>query len=275
MHAWPASELRVCGIRKSTYYRYSARGRVTVSPDELLVPVAMALATTVLTLVVGPILLQAAVPVIDASSIRENQCQVALQPPGQCLRGQAFAHLTSIRTPAACCAACAARLPQCAAFEVRAWGRGGTEWTCILLNTTGNTIEDNCSASGSFASRPTPPPSPPQPQPPPSPPPTLAFASMFSGGAVLQKEARVAVWGTSSGSAGSAVQLLLAGTYVASATVDINGIWLAHLPPQRVNWGIRLTAHDAQGVASVTVKFGQVLMCSGQVSSACYPARCE
>ena len=222
---------------------------------------------------VGLLLLQAAVlATAGAASARENQCPVALQPPGKCLRGQAFAHLTSVTTPTACCAACTARRPQCVAFEVRAWGRGGTEWTCILLNTTDNTIEGNCSASGSVMGPP-PAPSPPQPPgPPPSPPPTLAFASIFSGGAVLQKEARVAVWGTSSGAAGSIVQLLLGGTHVASATVDINGTWLAHLPPQRVNWGIILTVHDAQGVASVTVKFGQVLMCSGQVSSAYHPS---
>lgn len=216
----------------------------------------------------GLILLAAAV----SAGAAEGQCPVKLGPPGECLRGRVLDRLTSVTTPEACCAACAARTPQCAAFEVRAWGRGGTEWTCILQNTTGPAIEGNCSGSGSFAQGPPPAPSPPQPPgpPPPLPPaPTgVAFASMFSGGAVLQKEARVAVWGTSSSGAGSAVQLSLGVAHVASAIVAANGTWRAHLPPQQVSWAVTLTASDGHSTTRVTVKFGQVLMCSGQVRRA-------
>ena len=204
-------------------------------------------------------------------AVAGQQCPVKLFPPGECLRGPGFAYLTSITTREACCAACAERRPQCAAFEVRAWGRGGTEWTCILRNSTGEPVDGNCSSYGSFAPGPTPRPSPPQPPgppPPPPPPPTgVAFASMFSGGAVLQKEARVAVWGTSGSGAGTTVQLSLREIHVASATVAANGTWSAHLPPQAVSWAVILAASDGISTASVTVKFGQVVMCSGQVSS--------
>ena len=224
---------------------------------------------TALVSAAGLILLPA-VAVLAAGSVgaAEGQCPVKLFPPGECLRGEGFAYLTSVTTAEACCAACAARRPQCAAFEVKAWGRGGTEWTCILRNTTGATTAGNCSAYGSFAQGPTPGPGPSPPPPGPGPPPPaptgVAFASMFSGGAVLQKEAWVAVWGTSSSGAGTAVQLSIGGTHVASSTVATNGTWSTRLPPQRVSWAVTLVASDGTRTASVTVKFGQVVMCSGQ-----------
>lgn len=82
---------------------------------------------------------------------------------------------------------------------------------------------------------------------------------------MLQKEARVAVWGTSSGGTGSAVQLSLDGMHVARVTVAANGTWSAHLPPQKVSWAVTLAASNGVSTASEVVKFGHVVMCSGQV----------
>lgn len=174
---------------------------------------------------------------------------------GVCYMGWAFRRLPELDARG-CCEACAAAA-SCEAWEIRT----DNDNNCVLKNNSHAPVrpggQGNCSNSGRKASAPVPP----------SPPTGVAFASVFSGGAVLQKEARVAVWGTSGSGAGTTVQLSLRETHVASATVAANGTWSAHLPPQAVSWAVILAASDGISTASVTVKFGQVVMCSGQVSS--------
>jgi sialate O-acetylesterase len=90
----------------------------------------------------------------------------------------------------------------------------------------------------------------------------LEFASVFQGGAVLQRGADVAVWGTTGGD--HTVTLSLDGKPLAAA-VAVAGAWRAYLPPQATSWGATLQASDGEGgSASVRVKIGQTVLCGGQ-----------
>jgi len=90
----------------------------------------------------------------------------------------------------------------------------------------------------------------------------LSFASLFQGGAVLQRGEEVAVWGTSDA---KSVTLTLDDQIVATAAVDATGTWRAQLPPQSTGWQRSLGAQDSSGNAvEVPVSFGIVILCSGQ-----------
>ena len=107
----------------------------------------------------------------------------------------------------------------------------------------------------------------------------VSFHSMFSGGAVLQRDVNVTVWGTGPAHGTLAVQLGGSGT-PAAATVGADGTWSTVLPPHRATpVGTRLTltvtavphrpsgGAGSAGVAStdsVAVAFGETLLCSGQ-----------
>ena len=75
---------------------------------------------------------------------------------------------------------------------------------------------------------PTPTPAPPPPTPPPTPIRALAFASVFTGGAVLQSGEEFAVWGTATKS--SSVALSLDGKGLADGVPVENGKWKVTMP---------------------------------------------
>jgi len=89
----------------------------------------------------------------------------------------------------------------------------------------------------------------------------LTFANMFQGGAVLQRGKNVSVWG--SGASGG-VTLYLDGKHVAAAALDSNGGWTATLPPHMASFNNELVASSRAGNSSVSLSFGDVLLCSGQ-----------
>ena len=95
-----------------------------------------------------------------------------------------------------------------------------------------------------------------------------AFDSMFRNGAVLQHGAAVSVWGTcASCAAGGTVSLALDGEQVGTAALSPGGSWRATIPPQAVSWSRTLSAAAegaGGGSAQVEVKFGAVVLCSGQ-----------
>ena len=93
---------------------------------------------------------------------------------------------------------------------------------------------------------------------------TFGFASVFHGGAVLQSDVDVAIWGTAEGS--SSVTLSLDGNLILTVLVK-NGEWKTHIPPHSTAWSSTLTVADPRQLLeqSVSVKFGQVVLCSGQV----------
>ena len=91
-----------------------------------------------------------------------------------------------------------------------------------------------------------------------------SFAGLFQGGAVLQRDTDVAVWGGDAGSA--SLSLYVDGKHAADATVKEGNSWSARLPAHGVAFGSVLTAVGAGGNASVTVNFGDVVLCSGQSS---------
>jgi hypothetical protein len=88
------------------------------------------------------------------------------------------------------------------------------------------------------------------------------FAKLFNGGAVLQRDSTVAIWGTTDGT--GPVTLYLDGVHAAEASVDKFGNWTAALAPQKVAFDNTLTAVSTAGNTSVTVNFGDVVLCSGQ-----------
>jgi len=87
------------------------------------------------------------------------------------------------------------------------------------------------------------------------------FANLFQGGAVLQRDTSVTIWG-SGGSGG--VDLYLDGTHAVKATVDAKGNWTADLVAQKASFESTLVAKGSAGNSTVTVAFGDVLLCSGQ-----------
>lgn len=111
----------------------------------------------------------------------------------------------------------------------------------------------------------------------------VAFHSMFSGGAILQRNVNVTVWGTGGSAHGGMLSIQLSDSgEAATATVGADGSWSAILPPHQataVGTSLTLTAthhsDDGSGVdsgggatvfsaATVTVSFGETVLCSGQ-----------
>jgi hypothetical protein len=93
----------------------------------------------------------------------------------------------------------------------------------------------------------------------------LSFDGMFMNGAVLQQDAPTTVWGR--GDAGQRIELALDGTPAAHAVVDASGRWELVIPPQPTSWARTLAVSDgsaADSSVSTVVKFGAVVLCSGQ-----------
>jgi hypothetical protein len=88
---------------------------------------------------------------------------------------------------------------------------------------------------------------------------------MFHGGAVLQRNAIVSVWGLSSE---ESVSLRLdAGLDTAvslNGPVNASGVWMLWLPPQPAAYNRSLTVTDASGQSTVVVSFGEAILCVGQ-----------
>ena len=87
----------------------------------------------------------------------------------------------------------------------------------------------------------------------------VKFAAPFTDGAVLQREAKVPVWGTAD--AGEAVTVTFAGQSK-SATAAADGRWRVDLDPMPASCEGRTLA--ANGVAVRDVLVGEVWLCSGQ-----------
>ena len=207
-----------------------------------------------------------------------------LPVPGPCYVGYSFKRLPEIDARG-CCEACAAA-PTCAAWEIRS-DQGDL---CILKDDSHAPVHPggagNCSSSGTNGPPPPPgPPSPPAPPAPPSPPAPPAppaggprFNDMFHGGAVLQRNTYVSVWGLSSE---KTVSLSLATGADANASdersadvsltgaVNASGVWLLWLPPQPAAYNRSLTVVDASGQSTVVVSFGEAILCVGQVRALC------
>ena len=101
---------------------------------------------------------------------------------------------------------------------------------------------------------------------------TISFSPIFAGIPVLQMNEAVEVWGNTSASAGSKVQVTLDGAVVSSTTVsgtsDFGGnAWSATLPAVVTRaWSRRLAATIDGGASTgaLPVMYGEVLLCSGQ-----------
>jgi hypothetical protein len=107
-----------------------------------------------------------------------------------------------------------------------------------------------------------------------------SFAALFQGGAVLQRDTEAAVWGAGAG--GGPVALYVNGAHAADAAVKA-GNWSARLPAHGVAFGAVLTAGGTDGNTSVTVQYGDVVLCSGtappspapEPHTATYRSRCQ
>ncbi len=181
---------------------------------------------------------------------------------GTCYVGAAISRLPELDAEA-CCAACAADAQgHCTAWEIRA----DQDNVCVLKAgvpsprpSGGNS--GNCSASGTVGA------GPPAPHPPsPSPPGRLAFDNMFVGGAVVQMNTEVAVWGWNAPN--TAITLSLDGKVVAHANTtggsEGNYTWSARLPPMPKSKGHILQVESGGQTDAVPVSFGIVILCSGQ-----------
>ena len=187
---------------------------------------------------------------------------------GTCYVGAAISRLPELDAEA-CCAACAADARgHCTAWEIRA----DQDDICVLKagaptpRPSGGS-SGNCSASGMVGAAPPPGPGPPpHPPPPPPPPGRLAFDNMFAGGAVLQMNTEVAVWGWNAPN--TAVTLSLDDKVVAHANTtggsEGNYTWSARLPPMPKGKGQILQVESGGQRDVVTVSFGIVILCSGQ-----------
>eukprot|EP01048_Picozoa_sp_COSAG05_P019321 COSAG05_NODE_2996_length_2424_cov_2.078280_2_plen_574_part_00 len=174
---------------------------------------------------------------------------------GTCYSGAAFKRLPELDARG-CCEACTAT-PTCESWEIRA----DQDDLCVLKAGVQVGGAGNCSKSGSKSGPPSP-----------SPPPDHSgprINDMFHGGAVLQRNALVSVWGLSTGksvslslsaggraSQGSAVSL--------TGPVNASGVWMLFLPPQPGGYNRTLTVTDVSGSTSVTVSFGEAVLCVGQ-----------
>lgn len=92
--------------------------------------------------------------------------------------------------------------------------------------------------------------------------PNVTFSSLFIGESVVLQHENARVWGTAD--AGATVALFLNGKSAGSALADSTGNWSATLPSQVPAWDVELQARAGSAVATTHVRFGFVLLCSGQ-----------
>jgi hypothetical protein len=99
----------------------------------------------------------------------------------------------------------------------------------------------------------------------------------LTAGAVLQRGVPATVSG-SGAAAGATVNLVLAGSGLASTTADGQGNWSVALPAQPVRWDVKLVARSSGAAVQTTVSFGEVVLCSVRSAASiprppdCYPA---
>lgn len=189
---------------------------------------------------------------------------------GRCFDGEPFLRLANVAGPEQCCQACLAHRPGCAFWEVR-HERSWSSSMCLLKNATtkdsvGQT-DSPCVASGSLAPLPTPESMMSHATTLAGPPGVLLFSDMFYGGAVLQRDEPVTVWGWSGG---TNVTVTLgpgaegAKGYSAGAAVNASRVWLLRLPAQPSGWNRTLSVQDGTGSITVNVSFGETVLCVGQ-----------
>jgi hypothetical protein len=89
---------------------------------------------------------------------------------------------------------------------------------------------------------------------------------MFQGGAVLQRDVDVAVWGTSEDNKVQLQLRLPEGAASLERTIPVNasGIWLTYLPPQAAGYGYEMEVSDSADDVTVGISFGEVILCAGQ-----------
>eukprot|EP00937_MAST-01D_sp_MAST-1D-sp2_P005698 g5698.t1 len=97
----------------------------------------------------------------------------------------------------------------------------------------------------------------------------VTFGDSFLGDrAVIQRDLATEVWGSGSAACRGAVEILINDVVVANATVDATSLrWRADLPPRAAVFGTTLSARcvaEPSLKATVSVDFGDVLMCGGQ-----------
>ena len=185
-------------------------------------------------------------------------CSTGIKP-NECIVGdQAYAFVKNATTPDACCAACTAD-PKCGGWTLKTSAQNCALHDGIKARTVNDPAK--CKASGLLPGNPTPAPAPGQPTPAPAPS-ALAFATPFTGGAILQREQRVVVWGSSGE---SSITLHLADPDISVEAPVESGVWKAYLPAQPAAANRTLTVMDASGNQSVTVSFGEVIICAGRL----------
>eukprot|EP00928_Gymnodinium_smaydae_P063737 TRINITY_DN47231_c0_g1_i1.p1 TRINITY_DN47231_c0_g1~~TRINITY_DN47231_c0_g1_i1.p1 ORF type:complete len:503 (+),score=44.60 TRINITY_DN47231_c0_g1_i1:66-1574(+) len=91
---------------------------------------------------------------------------------------------------------------------------------------------------------------------------SLDFADPFLGqGTVIQRGVATPLWGTS---ADGQVDIKIDDRLVATTLADSVGHWSTSLPAMEAAFNRTLTITDRSGARSLTVSFGDVLMCAGQ-----------
>ena len=200
--------------------------------------------------------LTAILVVLAVAVAHGGKCSVGGQP-NLCVRGKAIKSV-QVDTPEQCCAACSSTAG-CVAYQFST--DSGTFRNCALKPSAQHTGQGNCT-SGILSPGPAP-----GPTPSPAPGNSLTFDAMFAGapGAVLQRDAYVAVYGNVPAGTKN-VRLQLDGTDLGEASIDApSRRWNATLPPQSASMNRTLTVTAAQNMsARVRVHFGTVVLCSGQ-----------
>jgi len=97
----------------------------------------------------------------------------------------------------------------------------------------------------------------------------VSLAPIFSNGAVLQREARIPVWGT----AGPGEKIILTiGDINISTTADENGNWKIFLPEHKAGGPYEMVVSGKNTITVSDIYFGDVWFCSGQSNMAMYVA---
>ena len=199
-----------------------------------------------------------------------SQCPAA-GTPNRCVRGKATENVEA-STATECCQRCAALPSGCAAWQFDHSLNNSVllRPSCHLKPSAAHVVACNTSISGIVI------PAPPGPSPGPGPGPApLAFATVFTSSEdgkatpVLQMNAHVSIFG-SAAKGETALEVYLDGVTVSRTSVNANPAsperaWIAVLPPQPPSSNLRtLTVGNGHFNATLTVRFGIVILCSGQ-----------
>jgi sialate O-acetylesterase len=94
---------------------------------------------------------------------------------------------------------------------------------------------------------------------------TVTLHSLFTDHMVLQREAKVPVWGTAAPGEGVSVRL---GKAQALAKAGADGKWMAYLPPMKAGGPFELTVTGQNTITLTDVYVGEVWLASGQSNMA-------